>query len=211
MATETTSQISILLADDHDLVRDAVAQVVGARAEFGITLANTFGRMVELIEERGGFDVVLMDVAMPGVAGIGSVQAAVKANAEGAVVLFSGNVGPDFVMEALGVGAMGFIPKTLPLKSLAMAIQLVASGQVFVPMPYLNGGANAGEPGQPKLSPQEMRVLQGVAGGKTNKEIAWTMNLSEVTVKMHMRSVCSKLRANNRTHAAMIAKQSGIV
>lgn len=211
MIQEDADQISILLADDHDLVRDAVGQVLGARDAFRISLTDSYSNMIRLIEEEGPFSVVLMDVAMPGVAGIGSVAAAVRLNAEGAIVIFSGNVGQDFVQEALGVGARGFIPKTLPLKSLATAIELVASGQVFVPVSGHAGAAAAVEGQQARLSPQEQRVLQGVAGGKTNKEIAWTLGLSEVTVKMHMRSVCTKLRANNRTHAAMIARQSGIV
>ncbi len=211
MIHEDTDQISILLADDHDLVRDAVGQVLGARDTFRVSLTDSYSNMIRLIEEKGPYAVVLMDVSMPGVAGIDSVAAAVRLNEAGAIVIFSGNVGQNFVKEALGVGARGFIPKTLPLKSLATAIELVASGQVFVPMAEYGGAAAAGDGQQARLSPQELRVLQGVACGKTNKEIAWTMSLSEVTVKMHMRSVCTKLRANNRTHAAMIARQSGIV
>jgi DNA-binding NarL/FixJ family response regulator len=202
------SRTSILLADDHDLVREAIGEILRKESNLDVTTCDSFDTMIKKLENTGGYDVVMMDVAMPGVVGIDSVAQAVRKNATGAVVLFSGNVSEDFVHAAIREGAKGFIPKTLPLRSLVAAIRLITSGQVFLPASHADAfTGKASTIG--RLSPQEMKVLKCITDGQTNKEIAQTLNLSEVTVKMYMRAICTKLGAKNRTHAAMIALQRG--
>jgi two-component system nitrate/nitrite response regulator NarP len=103
------------------------------------------------------------------------------------------------------------VPKTLPLRSLTSALRLVLSGQVFLPMSLLSeadGSTGFDQRGdsQKLLIPKEVNILRLVSDGKTNKEIAWALGASEVTIKMYLRTVFNKLGASNRTHAVMLAK-----
>lgn len=197
--------LSVLIADDHLLVRDTVAHYLAAEGDVTVALAETLPEALRAIDARGRFDVVLLDVGMPGMDGLAGIERAVAANGGGAVVLFSGGLKRAFVADAVARGARGFIPKTLPARSLIHALRFVAEGRVYLPVQFLseesagNGAPLAG------LTPQEGRVLRHLCAGMSNKEIARAMDLSEVTIKTHMRAICHKLGAKNRTHAAMIA------
>jgi two-component system nitrate/nitrite response regulator NarL len=203
--------ISVMIADDHSLLREALAQTLGTDPNLSVSTADSYDTALTGITNLGKVDVLLLDVVMPGMDGLRSIEEFVKFNANGAIVVFSGNASSDFIDQALAFGARGFIPKTLPLRSLVAAIQLIALGQIFVPV--RSGGL------LPKskiiqvtgLSPKELIVLDHVSDGLTNKEIAWEIGVVEVTVKMHMRSICSKLKAKNRAHAVIIASQSGLL
>ena len=130
----SVAAISVLIADDHDLVRDALAQALRADQRFSVTTADSYAAAVAEIDRLGKVDVLLLDIVMPGMNGLKSIAEFVKFNADGCVVVFSGNTASDFIDQAVALGARGFIPKTLPLRSLATAIQLIASGQIFVPV-----------------------------------------------------------------------------
>lgn len=200
---------SVLIADDHDIVRDAVAQVVGN--ELGVPVHTTKDKETTLqaIRDSGPISVLLLDISMPGMASAHSVEEVVKANAPGAVVIFSGIADEIFVRQAIANGARGFIPKTFPLKSLSNTLQLIASGQIFVPFSVMDA-PSASSPA-PLLSQREMSVLRLLVKGQTNNEIARELDSTEVRVKMHLRSICSRLNAKNRTQAALIAEHSGLV
>lgn len=197
--------LTVLIADDHQLVRDAVAHYLDAESGARVSVAESLAEALAAMRAAGGFDLVLLDVAMPGMAGLVSVEQAVAANPRGAVVLFSGSVRRGIVTDAVARGARGFIPKSLPARALVHALRLVAEGRVYLPVSFMAG--ETGDLPEPlrHLTPQEGRVLRRLCEGKTNKEIAREMDLSEVTIKTHMRTLCAKLGAKNRTHAAMIA------
>lgn len=203
--------ISVLVADDHQLLRDMMGDLLLQEGDMTIDMAGDLNAALERIRSHGGYDVVLLDYLMPGVHGLEGVRQAVEANAPSPVVLISGNITRDKVNEAMAIGVRGYIPKTLAAKSLAHAIRFVAAGETFVPLSFLNGGADTSTEESFGLSQQERRVLSLLAEGKSNKEIARDIARSEVTVKMHMRSICQKLDAKNRTHAVLIAKDAGIV
>lgn len=116
-------------------------------------------------------------------------------------------------MRALELGAAGYIPKTLSPKSLAAALRFVAAGETYFPsamsLPVIRTEGNTTVDMQ--LSQRERQVLRGICEGATNKDIAQSLSLTEVTVKMYVRAVCAKLRASNRTQAAIIALSTGIV
>jgi DNA-binding NarL/FixJ family response regulator len=200
---------SVLIADDHDIVRDAVALVVGNEMDVPVLTAKDKDTVMQQIRDAGPFDVLLLDIAMPGMASKSSVEEVIAANAPGAVVVFSGLVDEPFVRQAILNGARGYIPKTLPLKSLSSTLKLIASGQIFVPFTVQE--PESIDIHTPKLSSKEMAVLRLLVKGQTNKEIARALDSTEVRVKMHLRSICSRLNAKNRTQAALIAEQSGLV
>lgn len=204
-------KLSILIADDHTLVRDAVAAALTRDGGFSVQTAGSFGEAFGLVTEGGGFDVLILDVKMPGMNGLNSVKAMASANRDGAVVLFSGNLEPEFVKNAMQSGARGYLPKSLPLKSLASIIRMISTGQEFVPSTITLDTTDSWAPNKTPLSHKEIAVLREAWAGDTNKEIARKMDLAEVTIKMHMRSICQKLGAKNRTQAAILGQKLGII
>lgn len=202
-------QISVLIADDHQLVRDALAQALVTDKRLNVTIAENYDAVLAQIVGLEKIDVILLDIVMPGMDGLKSVKEIVDLNAEGAVVVFSGITALDFANQALKLGARGFIPKTLPLSSLAAAIHLIAMGQVFVPIDVNIANSLPKQNNLGRLTPKELAILNFVSDGLTNKEIGWKTNAVEVTVKMHMRSICIKLGAKNRAHAVTLAYKLG--
>lgn len=209
----STGQISVLIADDHKLLAESLELYLQADGGFTAQRAETLDEALERIAQYGGFDVVLLDLDMPGMGGLGGLERAIAANPQGKVVLFSGQARQEAALRAMEMGAAGFIPKTLSPKSLATAVRFVAAGEIYFPTSLArsrNRGSES-QPGEVQLSAREHQVLRGICEGQTNKDIATELNLTEVTVKMYVRSVCTKLKAANRTQAAIIALSTGIV
>jgi two-component system, NarL family, nitrate/nitrite response regulator NarL len=202
-------QFHLLIADDDFLVADAIKFALEASGQFRVSIARS---LQDLIAQDLQPNVILLDLHMPGMTGVDSVTAVVARFPQSRVVLFSGTTEPPFLRAAIDAGAKGFIPKTLPLVSLASALQLVDSGQIFVPASLLAAAMSEHKSeSRGGLSPTEYRVLQGIAAGKRNKEIAWDLGTSEVTVKMHVRAIFGKLGAHNRTNAVLTGQKLGII
>lgn len=196
--------ISVLIADDHLLLRDTLVHMLAHDPGFRVTTAATLDQATDLIAAHGPFDILLLDVVMPGVQRLQGVEVAVAANRPGAVVLLSGNLPRDFVESAIASGARGYIPKSLPARALTQALRLIAEGRTWLPVDHYADLAPELPPVLASLSPQEVRVLRHLCRGLSNKEIAREMSIGEVTIKTHMRSICAKIGARNRTEAALI-------
>ncbi|MGP3726405.1 response regulator [Cereibacter sphaeroides] len=200
--------VSLLVADDHELLRDAISEILKREGGFSVEVTGSREGVLKQIEEKGGFDVILLDLQMPGMSGLDSLREVATSNADGAVALFTGELTRDVVMSAFRAGAKGYIPKTLPLRALPIALRLIASGVSYVPAWLANGGgATQGDGPSFDLLPEELQILEAVSDGRTNKEIAFTMDVTEGSIKMKMRTICMKLGAKNRTHAVVIARQ----
>ena len=208
--SENSSVISVLIADDHQLVRDMIGAFIEAQPDFDITPVPSYDDALAILEGGKSFDVVLLDVNMPGMKGLECIETLVQKFPKTSIVIFSGIASDAYVKDALDVGARGYIPKTLPFKSLLNTIRLVASGEVFVPSSFLSAAAETGDEVNFGMSANELRVLRKVCAGLSNKEIARDMEMTEVTIKMHMRGICSKMGAKNRTQAAVIALREQI-
>jgi DNA-binding NarL/FixJ family response regulator len=204
--------MKVLLADDHDLVRDTVAAYLESEEGTKVTAVSTLDQVLSTLASDGPFDVVLLDLEMPGMNGLAGLRAAREANQGRPVGLISGTATHAVAEQALQEGAAGFLPKTLPAKSLLNAVRFMAAGEVFAPADFM---AEKQEKPQhalrSTLSPREQEVLVGLTKGWSNKEIARELQVQEVTVKLHVKTLSRKLSARNRTHAAMIAKDSGFV
>ncbi len=193
----------VLLADDHDLVRDSLAAYLEADG-FDVKTAPNLAEALKIVSESPLFDVILLDYAMPGMNGLEGMKKMINASSERPVALISGTATKMVADDALKNGAKGFIPKTMAAKSLVNAVRFIGAGEVFIPTSFLQeetGGSNAID-----LTNREKQVLQGICEGKSNKEIAIDYDLQEVTVKLHVKTLSRKLGAKNRTHAAMIAR-----
>lgn len=204
--------VDVLLCDDHVLVGDAVAQVLDGERDFRVTTCRNLPEALEALS-RLKYGIVLLDLLMPGMVGLPSIERVIAA-AEGArVVLFSGNASADLTRKAVAAGAAGFIPKTMPIRSLPAALRLVDSGQIFMPVNAFDAPTMAAEQGDRsiRLSTLHIDILRMVREGKTNKEIARAIANSETGVKMHLRSIFDKLQAKNRAHAVTIAAEHGLI
>lgn len=199
----------VLLADDHDLVRDSIRLLLVAFGEAEVSLAKDVKEAIDLIRASDPFDLILLDYWMPGVNGTEGLASVIQIADGVPVAVLSGHLSKDLAAEALRLGARGVIPKSITGKTFVNAINFIMAGEVFVPVDLQRAFANGPSDAGFGLTGQESRVLSHLANGLTNKEIANLMSLSEVTIKMHVRSILKKLGANNRTQAALIAKRSG--
>ncbi len=201
----------ILLADDHDMVRETISAYLESEGGAAVSLATDLSGALELITSEGPYDLVLLDYQMPGMQGLNGLSEALSANNGKGVAILSGNAPAQTAREALNAGAIGFIPKTMGAQSLLNAVRFMAVGETYVPVDLMREDANpVTHPLAEKLSPRELQVLNGLCQGQANKEIARELDLQEVTIKLHVRTLCRKLEAKNRTQAAMIAKEAGL-
>ncbi|MCA8882627.1 MAG: response regulator transcription factor [Rhodobacteraceae bacterium] len=201
----------ILIADDHDLVRETLAAFLSGEGGFEVETVEDLDHACARIESHGAYDLVLLDYTMPGMQGLDGLARAKALNAPKPVAIMSGTAPKSVAQEALDAGAIGFLPKTLPAKSLVNAVRFMAAGEPYIPVSFLTAEEVVEEnPLGKKLSAREMQVLSGLCRGMANKEIARELDLQEVTIKLHVKTLCNKLDAKNRTHAAMIAKEAGL-
>ncbi|MEM6308168.1 MAG: response regulator transcription factor [Pseudomonadota bacterium] len=201
----------ILLADDHDLVLETLGSFLSAQDGLVIETCGSLDAACHKIENDAGYDLVLLDYSMPGMNGLEGLQRAIKSSHGRSVAIMSGTANKSIAQEAVDQGAVGFLPKTMSAKSLVNAIRFMAMGETYIPLDFMN--AEDDMPAHPmaeKLSERELQVLAGLCSGHSNKEIARTLDLQEVTIKLHVKTLCRKLDARNRTQAAMIAKEAGL-
>lgn len=203
--------MKILIADDHELVRDAISAFLERENDISVFSASSFDEAMTRIEKEGTFDLVLLDYSMPGMNGLSGLRDAMERNGGAPVALLSGTAGRDIAKEALEAGAAGFLSKTMAARSLLHAVRFMAAGEQYAPIQFMTAHEEEEpHPLEEKLSPRELQVLDGLCRGLANKEIARELELQEVTVKLHVKTLCRKLDARNRTHAAMIAKEAGL-
>lgn len=204
--------LRVLIADDHAMILELFSMYLATQG-MEVTTTPTFDGAHDLILGKGPYDVVLLDLQMPGMNGISGLRRAIRVNGGKPVAILTGDTNPRMLEEILQAGAAGLVLKTSGLRSLSNAIRFMHSGERFVPLEALRQmRTKAGEPGaEGVLSPKEMTVLRYLASGRPNKEIAGDLRLSEATVKMRVTAICRKLGAQNRTQAVVIARDLGLV
>ncbi|MEO0515565.1 MAG: response regulator transcription factor [Planctomycetota bacterium] len=227
--------MKLLIADDHTLFRDALVQYIKrASPNMHVDLAEDLYAVQKFLKNKSRFDLILLDFRMPGMNGLQGLEQIRTDYPTMRVALMSGVAESHHVQKALDLGACAYFPKTLSGKALLKGIQDVLSGQRFIPqdensesvMPSYyddssfavyknvndknlhNGAVEAID--DLRLTPRELDVLTFLMKGASNKEIARELDLKEVTVKLHVRGICKKLGAKNRTQAAVIAKDMSL-
>jgi DNA-binding NarL/FixJ family response regulator len=199
----------ILIADDHDLLRDVLRSYLEAEGGFVVETVADLPQALAAMAAGPAFDLVLLDYAMPGMNGFDGLERAIAAAGGKPVALMSGLAPAGVPDRVLACGAAGYLPKTLPARSVINAIRFMVAGETYVPL-ALTRLASPVAVDDVGLSPREREVLAGLCAGHANKEIARQLGLREPTIKLHVKLICRKLGARNRTHAAMIARERSL-
>ncbi|OKK22905.1 LuxR family transcriptional regulator [Streptomyces sp. CB00455] len=210
--------VTLLIADDDEVTRSGLRTLLAARP--GITVVGEAADGAEAVERARQLrpDVVLMDVRMPRLNGIEATRQLLAGSAEPPkVVVITTFENDDYVTAALSAGAGGFVLKRHPVGQIAEAVRVVAAGEAILfpaalrrmvsPRPR---GCDEALP-KAALTGREEEVLRSMATGLSNPEIARSLTVSLETVKTHVGNVLTKLGAQNRTHAVVIAYETGLV
>ncbi|MCM5681512.1 response regulator transcription factor [Schlegelella sp. S2-27] len=201
--------ISVLVVDDHPLLREGIAGVIADQPDMRLVGEATSGEEAIECFERLRPAVTLMDVRMAEMSGIDAMIAIRDRFPDARVIILTTYRGDVQAMRAIKAGAAGYLLKSMLRKELLETIRTVHRGQRCIPQEIAADLAR--HFGDDALSEREVGVLRLVAAGNSNKRIAGLLEISEETVKAHMRSILAKLGANDRTHAVTIALKRGII
>jgi len=201
--------IRVLMVDDHPLMREGVAAVLEGQED--MTVAGEASNGSEALESYRALkpDVTLMDLQMPGMNGIDAIRAIRREFPEARIIVLTTYDGDILASRALKAGAAGYLLKSMLRRDLVDTIRIVHSGKRRIPPEIAQSLAE--HQADDLLTEREIDVLQLVAAGRSNKIVADELSISEETVKSHMKSIMSKLAANDRTHAVTIAMKRGIL
>jgi DNA-binding NarL/FixJ family response regulator len=206
---QESERIRILTADDHQLLRDGIAAVLEGQDDMTLVGQASSGQEAVEAFRRLRPDVTLMDLRMPGMSGIEAIAAIRTEFPNARIIVLTTYAGDAQAAAALKAGAAGYLLKSLVRKELLETIRVVHSGRRRIPPEIATEIAE--HVSDDALTVREIEVLRRVAAGKSNKLIAAELDISEGTVKTHMKSILPKLHASDRTHAVMIALKRGIL
>jgi DNA-binding NarL/FixJ family response regulator len=201
--------IRILTVDDHQLLREGIAAVLESQEDMTLVAQASNGREAVDSFRRLRPDVTLMDLRMPDMSGIEAITAIRAEFPDARIIVLTTYAGDAQAAAALKAGAAGYMLKNLVRKELIETIRAVHSGKRRIPPEIATEIAE--HVADDALTGREIEVLRRVAAGKSNKLIAAELDISEGTVKTHMKSILPKLDASDRTHAVMIALKRGIL
>jgi DNA-binding NarL/FixJ family response regulator len=197
--------IKIVICDDHPVVREGLAAVLGRRPD--LKIVGSVGSVNELLSaaRKAPPDIVLLDLELPDSSGLIAIEHLARIAPSTKVVMFTVHETEDTVTAALNAGALGYVRKGAPADEIAAAIRDVHAGRMHV-QPEIAASAIAGRRhGRGDLSIRQRAVLRLIAGGRSNKQIAASLDISERTVKFHVTAIMNKLGVDNRAQAAAAA------
>lgn len=205
----SSAPIRILTVDDHPMLREGIAAVLAAEDDMELVAEASNGR--EAVEQFRAHqpDVTLMDVQMPELNGIDAILKIREEFPDARIIVLTTYSGDAQAARAIKAGASGYLLKGMVRKELIDTIRTVNTGKKRIPPEIAIEMAE--HHSDDALTDREIEVLRSVAAGNANKMVAQLLNLSEETVKAHMKSILSKLGANDRTHAVTIALKRRII
>ncbi len=212
--------MKVLIADDHALLRDGLKPFVSKVDDAVTILESCDYPSTHEIMATARPDLVLLDLRMPGMDGTDGVLRLRRAFPEAKIVIVTGWVTRSDVIEAMRLGVVGYLPKSLNGTAMLHALRLILCGVPYYPSEVLVADAApalVAESSQPNersplsaLTRREYEILTQLVGGASNKEIAKVLGLTEITIKSHLRNVFRKIGATNRTQAVALALREGV-
>src|SRR6201986_5079951 len=215
-----------LVIDDHPLVQEGVSAALETLADNVTVMSARDGEQgLAMAAENPDLDLVLLDLALPGIRGFNLIGKLHEKLPSLPVLVLSALEDPEHVRHAINAGAMGFVPKSAATRVLIEVLQQVLEGNVTVPLALQSSGPpvshalpgatgdshSATEPDVALLTLRQLEVLSRVCQGKTNKQIATELGLSEKTVKAHVTAIFKVLGVVNRTQAVLVARRVGMI
>ena len=197
-----------LVVDDHPLYREAVVNVlIDLYPDEQVAECGQFSEVDQLIEVQQP-DLVLLDLNMPGVQGLSGLQHIRSHHPDVAVAIVSAEENKQLVLQALALGAVGYVPKSLPKQALGKAIEQILAGDLYMPAELLRQASPQQNSSHQlhdtlrALTRKQLLVLEQLAQGRSNKQIGDELNLSESTIKTHVSEILRRLGVDNRVQAA---------
>jgi DNA-binding NarL/FixJ family response regulator len=204
-----TRVIRVMAVDDHPLMRAGIVGEINAQTDMQVVAEASDGDEALLLFRRHRPDITLMDIRMPKVDGIAAIASIHEHFPEARIIVLTTSAGDVQAVRAFKAGAVGYLLKNLLRTELVETIRSVHKGHKRIPPEVAQQIAE--HAADDSITTRELEVLRLVAKGNSNKLIASDLNISEHTVKNHLKSILSKLNASDRTHAVMIALQRGFL
>jgi DNA-binding NarL/FixJ family response regulator len=201
--------IHVLCVDDHPLLREGIAALVKSQRDMKLVAEAGSGREALLRFREHGPDVTLMDLRLPDMSGIDAMVAIRSEFPDARIIMLTTFEGDVEIRRALEAGARGYMLKSMPPQDLIEGIREVHAGKKRIPPEV--GSHLAEHMGDEGLTTREVEVLQQIAGGNRNQDIAQRLFISEETVKVHVKHIMEKLGASGRTQAVAIGIRRGII
>lgn len=208
-----TTSHRFVIADDHPLFRGALRQALtGTFAQAEIVETGSLEEVVGALDANGEVDLVLLDLSMPGVRGFSGLIYLRAQYPDMPVVVVSASDEPAVIRRCMGLGASGFVPKSLGAERIREAIEAVLEGEIWAPPEVAldapqDDATEAMIARLSRLTPQQVRVLMMLSEGLLNKQIAYELSVSEATVKAHVSAILQKLGVDSRTQAVIAASR----
>jgi DNA-binding NarL/FixJ family response regulator len=205
-----TTEITVLIVDDHEVVREGLRLSLSRTPHIRVVGEAPDGNAALDLASRRKPNVVIMDVRMPGMDGLDATKALLEREPNTSVLIFTAYSERSLLARGLESGAKGYILKEAPHDTLVRAIEKVARGDSFID-PALMPAFLSGKDREDMLTPREREILQLLADGMSNADVAQRLFISQETVKSHVRHILAKLEADTRTHAVAIALRDAMI
>ena len=213
-----TDRITVLLVDDHKLVRKGVRAFLQTQQDIEVIGEAESGETAVSLVTDLAPDVILMDLIMPAMDGVEATRQVKQLSPRSQVIVLTSYHQDEHIFPAIRAGALSYLLKDVEPEELATAVRQAAKGEAILHprvaarvVQELHGSRQDAPNAFTELSSREMEVLQQIATGKSNSEIAETLVISEKTVKSHVSNILSKLHLADRTQAAVLAWRQGVI
>ena len=212
--------MKVLIADDHALFRDGLSvhlEQIDPKAV--IFQAGNFSQALKIAGDEKKLDLVIMDLDMPDMNWEEAIKDIKEKSSDARFVIMSASEDNRNIRKSLEYGVCGYIPKRSETKVITGALKLILDGGTYLPPTVIEAGSSAGAMSKngsssangKKLTNRQSQVLELVAQGLSNKQIAYEMGVSEATVKLHINALLRAVGATNRTQAVIIAQKMGLI